>query len=113
MNLNKLGRLQSASTTFLLCDIQEIFRNKIHHFPSVISSTQTLLSCMNTLQIPTIVTTQYAKAFGNIVSELDLKEQYKVTQFDKTLFSMCTEEVNAQLKSNQTKSVILCGIEVS
>ncbi|RHY27173.1 hypothetical protein DYB32_006991 [Aphanomyces invadans] len=62
-----------------------------------------------TLHIPTIATTQYAARFGETVPEIQLGPDAKT--FDKTLFSMLTDDVRGEVDAVKPKSVILCGIE--
>lgn len=39
----RLGRVLPQSTVLFVCDIQEVFRNKIFQMPTVIHSTNTLV----------------------------------------------------------------------
>ncbi|KAH9101110.1 hypothetical protein Ae201684P_007296 [Aphanomyces euteiches] len=61
-----------------------------------------------TLEIPTVVTTQYAARFGPTVPEIQLSPEAKI--FDKTRFSMWNDDFKASLVE-KPKSIILCGIE--
>ena len=62
-----VGKLQARSTTFLLCDIQERFRDVIWHFPQVIRTAKLMTAVGKHLEIPTLATEQYPKAFGPTV----------------------------------------------
>ncbi|KAI8148746.1 Isochorismatase-like protein [Fennellomyces sp. T-0311] len=61
------------------------------------------------LDIPVVVTEQYPKAFGPTVQELDISDA--ALTLTKTKFSMLLPEVESLLKKNNTKSIILVGIE--
>ena len=60
-----------------------------------------------------MVTEQYPKGLGRTVKELGLDEFPDVKPVEKTQFSMLTQDVIAQLKSNHpdVKNIVLCGIE--
>ncbi|ETW07114.1 hypothetical protein H310_01751 [Aphanomyces invadans] len=105
----RVGKVSPASSLLLVCDIQEIFRNRIYEMPSVIHASNTLVQAAKTLHIPTIATTQYAARFGETVPEIQLGPDAKT--FDKTLFSMLTDDVRGEVDAVKPKSVILCGIE--
>ena len=58
-----------------------------------------------------IVTEQYPKGLGKTVSEIDISNARGV--YEKTVFSMFTPEVEAELKKEaDRRSVVLFGIEV-
>ncbi|RHY36456.1 hypothetical protein DYB25_010975 [Aphanomyces astaci] len=106
----RVGKVAPASSLLLVCDIQEIFRTRIYEMPSVIHASNTLVRFPSvTLQIPTVVTTQYAARFGPTVPELEFGPDVKT--FDKTRFSMLTDDVRAELDATKPTSIILCGIE--
>eukprot|EP00435_Cladocopium_sp_Y103_P016917 s2480_g4.t1 len=71
---HNVGRLHEASTTFLLCDVQEKFRGVIDEMPRVIEASKAMLAAAKVMAIPVIVTEQYPKALGHTVSELDVSE---------------------------------------
>ncbi|XP_043540088.1 isochorismatase domain-containing protein 2-like, partial [Chiloscyllium plagiosum] len=61
------------------------------------------------LEIPVIITEQYPRGLGATVPELGAEG---IRKFEKTSFSMLTEEVEKELRSLPSlKAVILCGIE--
>ncbi|KDO31869.1 hypothetical protein SPRG_03789, partial [Saprolegnia parasitica CBS 223.65] len=106
---SSVGKLAPASSVLFVCDIQEIFRDRIYEMPSVIAGAQTLVQAAKHLEMPTIATTQYAARFGAMVPEVELPAT--LTVHDKTLFSMLTPAVDAELRALQPRSVVLCGIE--
>ena len=61
--------------------------------------------------MPIIVTEQYPKAFGHIVSEFKDVEQYVVCE--KTMFTMWTPEVKEKMKSEfpHIENILMVGIE--
>jgi len=101
-------RLVAEDTVFMLCDIQEKFRDIIDKMPCVISSAKALLSCADIMEAPVVVTEQYPKFFQNTVAELDVS---KAKVFAKTKFSMCTDEVAGYLHRLDRTTVVLFGIE--
>ncbi|TMW60200.1 hypothetical protein Poli38472_000242 [Pythium oligandrum] len=114
-NLRRLGRLVPSSSVLFVCDIQEAFRKGIYQLPTVIQGTNTLVAAAKTLDVPIVVTTQYAARLGDTVNEIasNLEDAKNVKTFDKMLFSMMTPEVTQHVEAlpSQPKSVILCGIE--
>ena len=112
----KLGQLSLSNSALFICDVQEIFRDLIHNMPSVVQGSNTMLRAAKELNLPTIVTTQYAARFGATMAGVGLEEamtdQMDIEVFDKTKFSMLTPPVIEKLEKIQQASVILCGIEV-
>lgn len=113
-----IGRLAPRSSVLFVCDIQEVFRNSIFQMPTVVRGTNALVTTAKALNVPVVVTTQYATRLGGTVSEIteNLADAPHVRTFDKTLFSMMTDEVRAHVESGlpggrRPESVILCGIE--
>mmetsp|Transcript_31611 Transcript_31611/g.57978 ORF Transcript_31611/g.57978 Transcript_31611/m.57978 type:complete len:234 (+) Transcript_31611:112-813(+) len=102
-------RLAAGKTIFLLCDVQERFRTTIHAMPHVIATAKTLLACADVMSVPVVVTEQYPKALLHTVEELDVS---KAKVFEKTLFSMCTDQVMAHLETLEGRdTVVLFGVE--
>mmetsp|Transcript_42182 Transcript_42182/g.78455 ORF Transcript_42182/g.78455 Transcript_42182/m.78455 type:complete len:203 (+) Transcript_42182:60-668(+) len=103
-----LGRLSPASTVFLLCDVQERFRDVIDRMPEVIAAAKSMMDGGEVLSIPILITEQYPKALGHTVPELDVA---KAKVFEKTKFSMCTDEFLSHLQSLGRRDVVLFGVE--
>lgn len=110
--MNAACRLPVAKrTAFFLCDIQERFRPLIHRYPSVIATAQKLIKAASILDVPLVVTEQYPKALGKIVSELDVSKAW--IHEEKLGFSMVTDVVKAKcFQEAKMQSVVLFGIEV-
>merc|ERR1711890_80451 len=64
------------------------------------------------MEIPVLATEQYPRGLGPTVPELGLAK-YELKAHPKTSFSMVLPELMKELREKQqeTKSVILCGIE--
>lgn len=112
----RIGRIAPASSVLFVCDVQEVFRNSIYQMPTVVHGTNSLVRAAKVLDIPIVVTTQYAARLGDTVAEINknLEDAARKKVFDKTLFSMMTDEVIAHVENGlgaKPKSVILCGIE--
>eukprot|EP00484_Ammonia_sp_Unknown_P026304 CAMPEP_0197023652 /NCGR_PEP_ID=MMETSP1384-20130603/4320_1 /TAXON_ID=29189 /ORGANISM="Ammonia sp." /LENGTH=201 /DNA_ID=CAMNT_0042451897 /DNA_START=53 /DNA_END=658 /DNA_ORIENTATION=+ len=107
-----LNRPTVQSSILLLCDIQAKFGQHLPNIERVVSSSKFLMNCSFVLDIPVIATEQYPKAFGKTREELATA---KTMIFEKTKFSMLTDEVNAKLHQigglKQRNDVILTGIE--
>merc|ERR1711959_43790 len=106
----KLGRLTAKSSALFVCDIQDKFRKVIHGMPEVIQTASRLVRAANVLDVPIFVTEQYPQRLGNTVPEIS-KDLGPAPVFDKTLFSMCTPELEKSFSENRVEQVLLCGIE--
>ncbi|KAI9309580.1 Isochorismatase-like protein [Cunninghamella echinulata] len=109
MSLPKIAKLTPQTTALFVCDIQEKFKGVIWQYPSVISVAGKMIKASKLLNIPTIVTEQYPKGLGVTVAELDISDA--TVCLPKTKFSMFLPEVHEILKKNNTKSILLLGIE--
>ncbi|KAJ3325883.1 Isochorismatase domain-containing protein 1 [Boothiomyces sp. JEL0866] len=98
-----------ASTCFFLCDLQERFRSIIHACPQVIQTANKLVRASEILQIPLIVTEHYPKALGSTFPEININSASLVAE--KTKFSMWIPKVEDHVKSLNTQTVVLFGIE--
>lgn len=103
-----IGKLSPLTTTFLLCDVQERFRDIIHNSETMINTSSFLTQTARVLEIPVVATEQYPKAFGHTVKQIDVSN---VKLFEKKLFSMVTDEVNAHLSTLGRHNYVLYGIE--
>ncbi|KAJ2857300.1 hypothetical protein GGI22_003549, partial [Coemansia erecta] len=71
-SVRKLSQLNANSTAFLLCDIQEKFRPRIHAFENLVQVAKKMSKASQILNVPLIVTEQYAKGLGHTVKEIDI-----------------------------------------
>jgi nicotinamidase-related amidase len=108
-----VGKLVASNTAFLLCDVQERFREIIHRMPTVIQSSAFLVDVSKRLGIPLVVTEHYQKVFGPTVQELTQRAEghAQLALFQKRRFSMITEEVEAHLQALGKSQVVLFGLE--
>lgn len=112
-----IGKLKQSNTLLLVCDVQDRFRGIIHEFDSVVNTTKYLLDASNEFNLPVIFTEQYPKALKHTVKELEIEKLKNYQVFEKTKFSMMTNEVNDFIKNyendNNTKieNFIITGLE--
>ena len=121
-------KIAPRSTALLVCDIQERFRGIIHGFPSMLKSSQLLVGCALQLDMPIVVTEQYPRGLGHTVGELssmwtppDSASSTSASAasvasaapavFEKSKFSMVTDEVREHIEALGCTSCIVCGIE--
>ncbi|KAG2237187.1 Isochorismatase-like protein [Thamnidium elegans] len=109
MPIAKITKLAPKTTALFVCDIQERFKGLIWQYPSVISVAGKMIKASKILDIPVVVSEQYSKAFGYTVAELDISDA--ALTVPKSKFSMYLPEVVDVLKKNNTKSIMLLGIE--
>ena len=109
-----VGKLAASSSVLLCCDVQERFRSLILGFDDVVRTGSFLVKVCNEMNVPIIVTEQYPRAFQRTVTEISsvLESSPKnYSTFEKTLFSMYTEDVKKKIQEHGTNSAILFGIE--
>lgn len=99
-----------------ICDLQEKFRNAIHEFPKVVSTTQKLLKASQILDIPVFATTQLRGKLGETCPELrlDAPDGIKTkAHLDKSAFSMFVPELQKVFHElgPEKREVIVVGIE--
>ncbi|KAM9960052.1 hypothetical protein ACTFIW_007285 [Dictyostelium discoideum] len=113
--MKSVGNLSPNTSLLFICDIQSKFENHIFKFADVVGQSKYMIKICNELKVPIIFTEQYPKGLGHTVEDL-LKERNENNQskiFEKTLYSMCTNEVLNHLKQNHKdlKSILITGIE--
>ena len=108
-----VGKLKPETTTFLLCDIQERFREKIWRMETIVSTSKYLTSVAKALDIPIVITQQYTKVFGPTITDCfeDPNDLESIPVFEKKNFSMCTNEVIEHMDKLNKDSIVLFGIE--
>ena len=101
-----------------ICDLQDKFRNAIHEFPKVITTTQKLLRASQILSIPVFATTQLRGKLGETCAELNLdngseNEVKTHAHVDKTRFSMFVPELRKAFDAlgPEKREVVIVGIE--
>ncbi|PSR93957.1 Isochorismatase-like protein [Coniella lustricola] len=100
-------RQRLDNSAIFICDLQDKFRPAIHEFDKVVLTTQKILRAAAALNIPTYFTTQNAARLGPIVPELQphlSDPNCRVSNADKTLFSMWLPELVGALPSSSSSS---------
>ena len=69
----------------------------IFNFPAIVKNSERMIKASDILNIPVIATEQYPKAFGSTIESIKEKYHDNVFVFEKTKFSMITEEVKQKL----------------
>uniref|UniRef100_T1J0E0 Isochorismatase domain-containing protein 1 n=1 Tax=Strigamia maritima TaxID=126957 RepID=T1J0E0_STRMM len=103
---SKFGYLDATTTVFMLCDIQEKIRLIISHFEETLTVAVKMVKGAKMLDIPLIVSEQYAKALGSTVSELDVKNAFGGV-ISKSSCSMLVPEL-VKMFENELKHVKSC-----
>ena len=105
-----LSRPTPGNSVFLVCDIQENFRDKMHQWPLLLAAASFLTRLAHQLHIPILVSEQ--KPFKPTVAELRLAE-IPHSLHTKSLFSMLTPSVLQELKEKHSgrTHIFLYGIE--
>ena len=105
--------LEAERCALIVVDIQEKLLPPIFQKEQLVRNSQLLIRLAGTLKLPTLMTTQYAKALGNIVPEIS--SLLPGTQaIDKHMFSCFGSDVFCsalkRLPGNRN-TVLLCGME--
>ncbi|KAL2725065.1 isochorismatase domain-containing protein 2-like [Vespula squamosa] len=105
--------LKNGKTVLFICDFQERFAKAMFEFDKILENSVKLVNSMKLLKVPMIVTEQNPKVLGKTVPQLDISSAKG--PFEKTQFSMCTNDVNEALSNiccgSHPESVILIGLE--
>jgi len=106
-------KMNTNNTIFLLCDIQERFREAISYFPAVVHVAQRMSAVSKIANVPLIVSEQNPSRLGKTVQEIEKENEdnKNVIKYEKTLFSMCTPEINSLLLKANYAHAVLFGIE--
>ncbi|KAK5580899.1 hypothetical protein RB653_000923 [Dictyostelium firmibasis] len=113
--IKSLGKIIPETSALFICDVQSKFANHIFKFNGVVNQSKYMMRVCNELKVPIIFTEQYPKGLGHTIEDLlkERSEQHQSKIFEKTLYSMCTNEVLNHLKQNHKdlKSILITGIE--
>ena len=106
----RVCRLTPESTVFMQCDMQERARAKMWHMESAVDVAKLMAHTAHGHRIPLIVSEMMPEKIGPTISEITAAyDSPPALVYQKSSFSMCTEEVMKLLKGK--KSVVLYGIE--
>lgn len=114
----KLGRLTTKNAIFFCCDIQGVFKSLTYNMARVDQTASYVARAASILDMPTLVTEHNKARFGPILDSIqkDISPEHSFW-FEKTKFSMYTDEIKSFLESESKfdiksrKNVILYGIE--
>lgn len=103
-------RILAENTSCIVIDYQEKLVPTMSEKEALIANSVTLLKGLKLLEIPMILTTQYAKGLGNNVPEI-CEAVGEVEAIDKTTFSAYETEAVCEAMDKTRKNVIICGME--
>jgi len=104
-------RITRENTAGLVIDIQEKLMPVMEEQEALLRNCQILIEGLQVLGVPVIVTQQYTKGLGATVEPIRsvIKD---FNPIEKREFSCCdAASVTGQLKEQNIKKVIICGIE--
>ncbi|KAI0346998.1 Isochorismatase hydrolase [Trametopsis cervina] len=113
MDSPKVVKIIPERSVILICDLQTRFKPAVHHFDQVVTTVNKMIKIAKVCGVPVIVTEQNSRALGHTVPEVELQSLgiLHLATVEKSLFSMCTTEVDAYLKQHNFQSIIVMGIE--
>ena len=104
-------RLKLEDVCCVAVDYQEKFMPVIAKYGELLEKSVKLLEGMQILEVPVVVTTQYAKGLGATVPEI-VQAAGTEEAFDKKSFSVYGDAaVRGHLRALGKKQILLCGIE--
>jgi len=107
----KYGQIEIENTLLLVCDIQQIFKDKIHNFENLVYNVKNMINVAKILDIKIVVSEQYPKVFGNTIDEIKNILPEHTSIIEKKKFSMVNDSLLELINKEKIKSVILLGIE--
>ncbi len=106
-----LGRLTCADTALVVVDMQDRLLPAIHEHERIVANTRLLLRAAGILELPVLMTTQYANGLGPTHADVAALAP-KAAPFDKLTFSCLGSQEFAQaLAATGRKTLLLCGVE--
>lgn len=102
--------LNPKETLLLVVDIQERLMPVLHQAETFIAASRRMIEGAQLLELPMIVTEQYPKGLGCTINDIKLVCK-DAPVYEKTQFSACIPEIQAALKEQQIKNIILIGCE--
>ena len=113
MTSNPAGTLlDPARTALVVVDLQEKLLPAIHEWDRVLSNSLLLMRLARTIDLPVVVTTQYRKGLGDVVSDVAALAP-PTPPLDKTSFGCFgSPEFRSRLESlGGRDQLLVCGIE--
>ncbi len=105
--------LQAEQCALVVVDIQEKLLPPIFNKDELIKNSQLLVRLANVLEIPVVVTTQYAQGLGAVVPEIAslVNEVHTIDKLDFSCFG--SNDFRSALKSlpGSRNTILLCGME--
>jgi nicotinamidase-related amidase len=105
--------LRAEHCALIVVDIQEKLLPPIFNKDELVKNSQLLVRIANVLEIPVVVTTQYAQGLGTVVSEIAslASEARFIDKLDFSCFG--SNDFRSTLKSlpGNRNTVLLCGME--
>ena len=103
-------RILAENTSCIVIDYQEKILPAMSGREELVANSAALLKGLKLLEIPMVLTTQYAKGLGNNIPEICEAIGSDVA-YDKTTFSAYETEAVYEAMDKERKNVLICGIE--
>lgn len=110
--LRRMNRMNYDNAFCVVIDLQEKLVPAMRKPEKLLQNTGKLLRCLDRIEVPVVLTEQYAKGLGNTVPEIKAAVGGKDIVVDKVSFDAFeTEEFSKLMDSATGRHVILCGAE--
>lgn len=105
-------RLLKDDSIAVIIDIQEKLFPYIYEKESLLLNCTKLITGLNSLEVPLLITEQYTKGLGSTIKEIKELIPENYFPLEKVDFSCCgSSEFMEKLKTSGKRNVILLGIE--
>jgi nicotinamidase-related amidase len=105
-------RLKASDSVLIVVDMQQRLIPAIADHEQVIGATRLMMRSADALDVPTLLTTQYAKGLGATHPQIAELARSTTAPTDKLTFSCFgSADFNRRLSSLERRTLILCGVE--
>jgi len=102
-------RLKEESSLFIMIDVQEKFRGKVHEFSELVKRCSILNQSAEILGIPLLITEQYPSGLGKTLDEIYIPDETMIVE--KKSFTVFEKYVSTLIAKQGKKQLIVYGIE--
>ena len=105
-------RLKASDAVLVVIDMQQKLLPAIDGHDRVIARTRLIMRAAAALEVPTLLTTQYAKGLGPVHPQIMELASSTTSPIDKLTFScLGSADFNRRFSTLDRRTLILCGVE--
>jgi len=105
-------RLKASDAVLVVVDMQQKLLPAIDGHEHVVTKTRLMMRAAAALDVPVLITTQYAKGLGPVHTQIAELAPSNTAPIDKLTFSCFgSADFNRRLSTLERRTLILCGVE--